>query len=168
MILRELEDGDQAAFDRVIFEFAVLEPASPFAFALGYAPGDDFGAFVARMRQMRDGIDLPANYVPSTYLIALDGERIVGRASVRHELNAVLLERGGHIGFGVVPSARRRGVATEILRRCLEIVRSLGIARALVTCDEANVGSRMTIERAGGHLEDIRVLSEGRTCRYWI
>src|SRR5664279_2166427 len=134
MILRELDDGDQLAFDHAIAEFSVSDPSWPFAF--GYAPGGDFRAFVARTRQLRDGVDLPANRVPATYLVAIEGDRIVGRASIRHELNADLLERGGHIGFGVVPSARRRGVATEILRRSLELVHSLGITRVLVTCDE--------------------------------
>jgi predicted acetyltransferase len=166
MILRELDEGDQAAFDRAILEFAASDPSWPFAF--GYAPGGDFRAFVARMRQLRDGIDLPANRVAATYLVAVEGDRIVGRASIRHELNAELLERGGHIGFGVVPSARRRGVATEILRRSLELAHSLGVARVLVTCDEDNVGSRTTIEHAGAQLEDIRDHPEGRARRYWF
>ena len=91
-----------------------------------------------------------------------------GRGSVRHRLTAALLERGGHIGFGVVPSARRRGLATAILRGCVEHARGLGIARALVTCDETNVGSRRTIERAGGQLEDVRAHANARVCRYWL
>ena len=166
MILRELDDSDQAAFDRAIAEFEASDPNMPFAF--GYTAGGDFRAFVARMRQMRDGIDLAANRVPATYLVAVEGDRIVGRASIRHELNAELLERGGHIGFGVVPAARRRGIATEILRRCLELAHSRGLERVLVTCDENNVGSRTTIEHAGGHLEDIRDHAEGRVRRYWF
>jgi predicted acetyltransferase len=166
MILRELDNGDQAAFDRAMLEFAVSDPSWPFAF--GYAPGADFRAFVARTRQLRDGVDLPANRVAATYLVAVEGERIVGRASIRHELTAELLERGGHIGFGVVPSARRRGVASEILRRSLELAHSIGIARVLVTCNENNLGSRTTIEHAGGQLEDTRDHAEGRVRRYWF
>src|SRR3546814_1152167 len=41
---------------------------------------------------------------------------------------------------------------------------TLGIRRALVTCDEDNVGSMRTIESCGGVLEDVR---NGKR-RYWI
>ena len=68
---------------------------------------------------------------PSTFLFGFDGSRIVGRVSIRHELNDFLLREGGHIGYVVVPEFRRRGYATAMLRRSLEIARhDLGIDRA--------------------------------------
>ena len=36
---------------------------------------------------------------------------LLGFLSVRHELNEFLLEEGGHVGYSVRPSARRRGLA---------------------------------------------------------
>ena len=62
------------------------------------------------------------------------------------------------------PGHRRRGHATEILRRSLALSQTLGITENLVTCDDDNVGSRTIIERAGGVLEDVR---DGKR-RYWI
>jgi predicted acetyltransferase len=63
---------------------------------------------------------------------------------------------GGHIGYDVRPSARRRGHATEMLRQALRVANELGIDPALITCDVDNVGSRTVIERNGGVLEDER------------
>ena len=79
-----------------------------------------------------------------------------------------LLEAGGHIGYGVRPSARRRGRATWALARVLLEAKALGLHEVLVTCDDTNTGSQQVIEGNGGVMEDIRDTSLGRTRRYWI
>jgi predicted acetyltransferase len=93
-----------------------------------------------------------------------EGDEYLGRISLRHELNALLHEWGGHIGYAVRPSARRRGHATAALRRMLEICGERGIDPVLVTCDVDNRASRRTIEGAGGEYEDTR---EGKL-RFWV
>jgi predicted acetyltransferase len=75
----------------------------------------------------------------------------------------MLLEMGGHIGYDVRPSARRRGHATEMLRQALAVANSLGIDPALITCDVGNVGSRTVIERNAGLFEDER----NSKLRFW-
>ncbi len=82
---------------------------------------------------------------------------------MRHHLNELLLAEGGHVGFSVRPSRRREGHATRALQLGLDHIAGLGVERVLVTCDDANEGSRRTIEAAGGVLEDVRPLR-----RYWI
>ncbi len=106
----------------------------------------------------------PAGFVPSTELWWIDGETFLGRVGIRHRLTPNLLETGGHIGYDVRPSARRRGHATAMLRQALIVARGLGIERALITCDVDNVGSRAVIERTGGVLEDER----SGTLRFWV
>ena len=118
----------------------------------------------------RRAVEVPPGMVPSTFLVAdVDGD-IAGRTSIRHELNDFLAHEGGHIGYAVLPQYRRLGYATEILRQSLVIARAMGIDRALVTCEDANVASACTIERNGGRLESI--ISDTRDGerfrRYWI
>lgn len=103
-------------------------------------------------------------YVPCTYLWIVDGDTFLGSLAIRHELNDFLFNQGGHIGYSVRPSARRRGHAAAALANALPIARELGIARILLTCDEDNAGSRATIEKNGGVYEDSR---NGKR-RYWI
>lgn len=79
-----------------------------------------------------------------------------------------LLNAGGHIAFGVRPTARRQGLATWALGAVLPEARSLGLTRVLVTCDDHNLGSARTIQNNGGVLEDVRDTDLGRTRRYWI
>jgi predicted acetyltransferase len=106
----------------------------------------------------------PAGHVPSTTLWWVEDETYLGRLAIRHRLTPRLLEVGGHIGYDVRPSARRRGHATAMLAAALPLSRGLGIERVLVTCERDNVGSRRTIEKNGGMLEDER----GGKLRYWV
>jgi predicted acetyltransferase len=105
-----------------------------------------------------------AGIVPSTTLWYVDGDEYLGRLSIRHELTEFLHEQGGHIGYDVRPSARRRGHATAMLKAALPVTHALGIDPVLVTCDVDNVASRKVIEAGGGVLEDERV---GKL-RFWV
>src|SRR4051794_12692574 len=79
------------------------------------------------LRQRDPATPRPRSYVPVTELWMAEGEEFVGRISVRHELNERLYEWGGHIGYAVRPSARRRGHASAALTGMLEVCRSRGI-----------------------------------------
>ena len=106
----------------------------------------------------------PAGHVPQSTWWLVEGSEYLGRISLRHELTDWLREYGGHIGYEVRPSARRRGHATRMLRLVLPHVAALGIDPVLVTCDEDNVASTKVIEAAGGVLEDVRGIKR----RYWV
>jgi predicted acetyltransferase len=137
-----------------------------FAFRL---EGRSFAEFVHDVDDHRTGRNIPDGWVPSTWLVAVVDGEVVGRSSIRFELNDSLRHKGGHIGYAVRPEFRRRGYATEILRQSLIIARAGGVAAVLVTCDDDNVGSAAVIERCGGTLED--VVADGVQPlfrRYWI
>lgn len=108
-------------------------------------------------------------FVPSTIFFMVDeSRRIFGAVHIRHELNEELLLHGGHIGYGVRPSERRKGIATRMLSKALPIAKELGINKALVTCDKNNQASAKTIIANGGVFEN-EVPEEDRiTQRYWI
>lgn len=126
---------------------------------------DVFGLFVDELvaAALPDSPRKPG-YVPCTYLWIAEGGTVVGALAIRHELNDFLLNEGGHIGYSVRPSARRRGHAGRALKNALPIAHQLGISRVLVTCDEDNAGSRATIEKNGGIYEDSRNAKR----RYWM
>jgi predicted acetyltransferase len=129
------------------------------------ASDEAFGRFVSTVRANRlEETPRPAGYVPGTELWWVDGDEYLGRIGIRHRLTPTLLEVGGHIGYDVRPSARRRGHATEMLRQALAVAHELGIDPALITCDLDNVASRSVIERNGGVLEDQR----GGKLRFWV
>ena len=163
--LRPLRDEDEAAFTAAHCAMAV----EGFTFGLGYEPGKPWRTYLKEQEDHRQGRNLPARHVPGTFLVAEVASEIVGRTSFRFRLNDFLAERGGHVGYGVLPQHRRRGYATEILRQSLIIVRAAGVGRVLVTCDQNNVGSRTVIESCGGVLDSI-VTVDGKppALRFWI
>ena len=98
----------------------------------------------------------------------VEDDTYLGAIQLRHTLNDFLLEAGGHIGYGIRPSARRRGYAAWALGAVLPEARALRLDRVLLTCDPDNTASARTIERHGGVLEDERDTEVGRKRRYWI
>ncbi len=136
----------------------------------GYQAGCSWPGYLQRVRDGQAGVNLPAGRVPATFLVAEVAGQIVGRISIRHELNDFLRQEGGHIGYAVLPAHRGRGYATEMLRQGLVIASSLGVEQVLVTCDDDNVASSRVIERCGGKLDSTAMGRDGSTLirRYWI
>lgn len=61
------------------------------------------------------------------FLLDTDKNRLLGAVNIRHYLNDVLLQSGGHIGDGIRPSERRKGYGTEIIRLALIECKKLGV-----------------------------------------
>jgi predicted acetyltransferase len=130
----------------------------------------DFGMFVTRLLEKADPKKILDDRVPESVLWLIEDQELIGRVSIRHALNAGLLELGGHIGYEIRPSFRRSGFGTRALELALPMVKNLGIKRALVTCDADNLGSQKIIEKNGGVLEN-EISQLGSSVlhrRYWI
>jgi predicted acetyltransferase len=126
---------------------------------------EGFAEYVGSLRsQALEDSPRPEGFVPVTTLWWVEGEEYLARVAIRHRLTAHLLEVGGHIGYDVRPSARRRGHATAMLSAVLPVAQGLGITSALVTCDVTNIASRKVIEANGGAFEDQR----GEKLRFWV
>lgn len=144
------------------------EPLIPFTLEF---PHDDFEALVGRLEACSRGEGLPAGFVAhSTFWLVDEDGAVVGVSNLRHALTDKLRVEGGNIGYGVRPSARRRGHATEMLRRTLDEARRIGLAEVLLTCAKSNAGSVATILACGGRLDSEEfIATRGEVVqRYWI
>lgn len=131
---------------------------------------EDFSELVVRLNNCSQGMDLPDGQVPHTTFWLVEDEEIVGVSSLRHRMTDRLRRLGGHIGFGVRPSAQGRGVAKELLRQTLHEAGLLGIPEVLVICLKDNAASSGVIKANGGRLESEYAVPEysGLLQRYVI
>lgn len=125
-----------------------------------------------KFEQNRLGTGLPEGYVPCSAFWLVEEGAFVGLGSIRHRLTPALERFGGHIGYAIRPSRWNMGYGTLQLGLLLEEAAKLGIADALVTCDDDNVGSYRVIEKNGGVYQDTIENTIGgqfrKTRRYWI
>jgi predicted acetyltransferase len=100
------------------------------------------------------GVGLAKGHVPYTEYWITEGRHFLGRISLRHCLNESLERFGGHIGYEIRPSERKKGYGKKALALVLIEARKRGLREVLITCDDDNLGSIRIIEANRGKLID--------------
>ncbi len=110
------------------------------------------------------------NRVPATtyFTIRESDNKIVGMINFRHYLNDYLLRVGGHIGYGIRPTERRKGLAKIQLFLTILEAQKMGIDKVMLDCVDTNIGSKKTIESLGGEFSEIVEEKEKTYLNYWI
>lgn len=151
----------------MIEEWKNFEPTPTSPGALFH--GDTYEEFLKNRKQ-----DTTSNrlWVPATLYFFMDDEDILWEIQIRHSIDHPRLSLewwcGGHIGYGLRPIARGRGLATEMLRFGLIEAKKLGIEKILISAHEDNPASWKTIERLDGEYLTM-IDDEGKNLKvYWI
>ncbi len=94
------------------------------------------------------------NFVPNKtfFLIRREDNKIVGMINIRLELNEKLKNSGGHIGYSVRPTERRKGYNKINLYLGLKKCYEYNIKDVWLDCVVSNLGSVKTIQALGGKL----------------
>lgn len=117
-------------------------------------PTWSFDEIVQGFARQSQGLDLPDGWVPGTTRFLVHDGRILGLFNLRHRLTDQLRLYGGHVGYSVRPSERRKGHGTRLLEAAKQLARDLGIEHLLATCAAANTASARVIEKCGGVCEE--------------
>jgi predicted acetyltransferase len=131
----------------------------------------DFTAYLQMVRAESLGLGLTPGDVPmSTFWLINSSGRLLGESRLRHRLTAALEDYGGHIGYVIRPTERRKGYGSVILPLTLKRAESLGLRRIRLTCDTDNRPSARIIERTGGVLSGygLSPVNGKITSQYWI
>jgi predicted acetyltransferase len=134
------------------------------------AAAEDFAGFLRQIASDEHERALAPGRVPASQFWLMSDGRMVGCSRLRHWLTEELEYEGGHIGYGIRPSDRGRGLGTSLLRLTMARAAALGIIRVRVTCDASNRASIRVIEKNGGLLDaTVRSRTRGEMIRqYWI
>ena len=106
-----------------------------------------------------------------TFLLIRESDnKIVGTINIRWNLNEEMLRFGGHIGYGIRPTQRRKGYNKINLYLGLIEAKKIGLEQVMLDCNVNNLGSDRTIKALGGKLERTEIdQSDGiLTNVYWI
>lgn len=112
----------------------------------------DFNSLIHRLNEFEAGRNLPEGYVASSTFWLVEGCEIIGVSNLRHTLNREIRRCGGHIGLGVRPSQRGRGLGVELMRLTIQEAQKRGIEEIHIHCYKSNSVSARIIESNGGVL----------------
>lgn len=90
------------------------------------------------------------------FYVREEDDKIVGMINIRMALNDFLRTEGGHIGYCIRPTERRKHYATEMLKKALEVYDTMSIKEVLLGCDKENAASAGVIKNCGGELIEER------------
>ena len=171
MDILELVEPTMEYKDQVMaFKAEMLEYGSDFEGCSGLENAETYEEWLDfRGREKRKG------WLPShTWLTVRRSDcRVVGIINYRPSpLSDFVFQYGGHIGYSIRPTERRKGYAKEQLRLTLEKCRAAGEDRVLLTCDPNTASERVILANGGvleNEVEDTHGLgNSGRIRRYWI
>ncbi|SDB94185.1 Predicted acetyltransferase [Pelagirhabdus alkalitolerans] len=129
----------------------------------------NFQSMLDYLLDCEKGIEPPENWIPenSTYWL-IDNQEVIGVVNIRHYLTKPLFNAGGHIGYGIRPSKRNNGYATQILSLALEKARDLNLDKVLLVCHSTNTASKKIILKNGGEMDNDYNDGENILNRFWI
>ena len=142
------------------------EELSPWTIELD---SSNFEKYVNTLLNAAKGIGMGYLQVPhSSFWLVDENDKILATSNLRHELNEKLWTRGGHIGYGVNPSARRKGCATKMLELTLLEAKKLNIEKTLLTCNKSNIGSSKSMLKNGATFWKEMPMEDYIIQYYWI
>ena len=95
-------------------------------------------------RESREAFVRQLQSLPGLYLVAMDGERIVGVILGSHDHRKGWINR-----LAVLPEYRRRGIAADLVLACERALQAEGMEITAALIEEDNATSRLLFEKLG-------------------
>ena len=128
---------------------------------------DDYEGWLQKLEDYKQPSE---DRVPAlTYFLVRESDnKIIGMANIRLYLNESLKREGGHIGYGIRPTERRKGYNKINLYRALEVCEENAIEEVVLDCNKENIASSKTMIALGGIKTQERMHNDVVVERYAI
>jgi len=151
------------SYHRYITELGT-EERYPFTLDLPY---DNFEALLKRLEQFELGENLPEGSVKSSTYWLIEQQEIIGVTNIRHYLNERIMHCGGHIGLGVKPSYRSKGIGRLLMQESINMLTKKGVNPIHIHCYKDNLASVNTIVKNNGKLIS-EITEQGKIIQRYI
>jgi len=86
------------------------------------------------------------------FYVREEDDKILGMINIRLAENEFIKKEGGHIGYCIRPTERRKHYATDMLKDALSVFDKLCIKEVFLTCYKSNIASAGVIKNCSGEL----------------
>lgn len=112
---------------------------------------DDYEGWLVKLENDYNTVPSEERVPARTYFLVRENDnKIVGMINIRLALNEKIKKYGGHIGYSIRPTERRKGYNKINLYLGLKVCNKYGINEVLMDADKDNPASWRTIEALGG------------------
>ena len=114
---------------------------------------DNYEGWLEKLEEDANRIPNEQKVPALTYFLVRESDnKIIGMINIRLALNENLRKLGGHIGYGIRPTERRKGYNKINLYLGLKECQKYEIEEVLLTCNKDNLGSSKSMKALGGKL----------------
>lgn len=170
--LRELKNDDYEAYQEMYQEFIQAKSdLIPDVLELPCETKLDYANILEELQKRRNGEHEDLDwYENAYYFLAWDNNTAVGVGCIRHNLTQKGYEIWGNIAYGVRPSKRRKGYATQIAEKLIEKCASLNMKEVILCHYEDNIISPKIFQKIGASYtnDTISTVSDKKIKRYQI
>ena len=133
---------------------------------------ENYEGWLEKLEEDRNRQATEAKVPAETFFLVRESDnKIIGTINIRLALNEKLSRVGGHIGYSIRPTERRKGYNKINLYLALLECQKHGLKEVMLSCDKENLGSAKTIQAFDAKLERESYDDEMYHCLeqvYWI
>lgn len=135
----------------------------------GIAYYDDFNEWLNNVLSIeKDKLSRDNVHASTFFSVRKSDNKIIGSIQLRHFLTEDLEMHGGHIGYGIRPTERKKGYGKQQLLLALETAREIKLPKVMISCDKDNIASSRTAISCGGILTCENYFKDKEQQVFWI
>lgn len=135
----------------------------------GIAYYNDFNEWINIVLSIeKDKLSIDHVHASTFFSVRKSDNKIIGSIQLRHFLTEDLEKHGGHIGYGIRPTERKKGYGKQQLLLVLDIAREMKLPKVMISCDKDNIASSRTAISCGGILTCENYYKDVEQQIFWI